>query len=491
MNNIELARQLVERLAAAITTGVLNPNDTAAGGGAAARVWSAIDGRLASDRLSSATLLLFANDPGSRDLQRRLAQALAARCPADELQGHLAMLQGGGTVKSRILADEDALIQGSGHKVLLPPGPVDLETRAGKGGRIIDSPITIVGAGTPAYTPLRPTMPAQNREPLPATLSTDGIHFSYGHALVIGVGAYDHPYIPTVPTTANDARALAALLRDPQLAAYPDSQVRVLVDAKATRANILDALEELAQRVAGTEQSTALIFFAGHGEPVGNTYALLPHDAALNKLGDTGITAELFHERIAKIRAAAKRLVVLLNCCHAGGLADETLGSTTSALLGAAPPPKFYRPLAVGSGQAVISSSRPEQKSAARSRQQPQHSPFGAHLLDALRGKAPGSGAAVGIFDLFAHLRAQVPLDARHTPLNSAPTLQEPLFYASQLDDNIPVALRPEGAGETLDVSAGLISRLVELELVIETLGERAPAEVLAERDGLLRRLEG
>jgi hypothetical protein len=319
------------------------------------------------------------------------------------------------------------------------------------------------------------------------TLSTDGAHFSFGHALIIGVGTYQDTHIRSVSTTANDARALASLLRDPQLAAYPDAQVNILLDAKASRTNILDALEDLANRVHG---GTALIFFAGHGEPVGTSYALLPSDTNLKNLAGTALTAEVFHQRVAKVRANAKRLVVMLNCCHAGGVGDAVLGTGAELLSGAAPPADFYRPLAGGSGQVVISSSRPTQKSGAGSKANPQHTPFGAQLLAALRGPAPGVGAGVGIFELFAYLRAQVPTDAKHIWYQGAPLLQEPLFYASQLDDNIPVALRPGWQGGTLsDDTLSLAMRLAELELIAEA-GALTPAQV-AERDTLLTRLVG
>ena len=350
--------------------------------------------------------------------------------------------------------------------------------------RIGSPEITGRAGPTPVASAQRPSA---QRAALPETLSADGAHFTFGHALIIGVGSYKHPYISTVPTTMEDARALGNLLRDPAFAAYPATQVHVLTEGKASRANILDALEALAHAAAG---GTALIFFAGHGEPVGGTYALLPNDAQLNNLAETGITAEVFHRRVAKIRERAKRLVVLLNCCYAGGIGDEVLSAGSGALSGAAPPPEFYRPLAVGSGQVVISSSRPSQKSAARSQQNQKLSVFGAHLLDALSGKAPGSGPGVGVFELFAHLRAQVPLDAQHTLDGFKPTVQEPLFYASQLDDNFAVALRPERQGETLGADlSSLVQHLVELELQIES--GHAVAEVITARDELLVRLGG
>jgi hypothetical protein len=507
------AQQLVARFAAVIDGGAFTPGGPPASG-PLAQLWTTLEQRLADDRLGAATLLLFTSDPSSADLQARLAQALAQHLAPTELQAMLITLQGDApSVRARISAAEDALIQGSGHKVLAPPGPVDLETSAGQRGRIIDSPITIVGSGGPTSS----AAPAPRPAPLPATLSADGVHFSYGHALIIGVGQYRDPSIATVASTANDARALAELLRDPQLAAYPASQVRVLVDAKATRTNILDALGELAQRAA---DGTALIFFAGHGTslpdqplPMGTSashhgslpdrdlsaigyrlsamnYALLPFDTEVARLAETGIDAELFHRCVARVREKARRLVVLLNCCHAGGVGDQVLGNQAETLSGTAPPPEFYRPLAMSSGQVVISSSRPAQKSGAVSRRSPQHTTFGAQLLAALRGAAPGAGPALGVFELFAALRASVPADARHINYQGAPLVQEPLFYASQLDDNLAVALRPAGAGATLGANAALVERLVGLELQIEGRGADAPAELLAERDRLLAEFE-
>ena len=217
----------------------------------------------------------------------------------------------------------------------------------------------------------------------------------------------------------------------------------------------------------------------------------MPYDADPQQLAATAITAEAFHRAIATIRTHAKRLVVLLNCCHAGGVGDEVLEAGNAALVGAAPPPEFYRPLAVGSGQVVISSSRPAQKSGARSQHRTQHTTFGAHLLAALEGAAPGQGPGIGVFELFTHLRASVPADARSIAYRGAPLVQEPLFYASQLDDTVAVALRPAVAPGTLGADDDLAARLVALELQVEDLGEAVSAALLRERDTLLDRIGG
>jgi hypothetical protein len=180
---------------------------------------------------------------------------------------------------------------------------------------------------------------------------------------------------------------------------------------------------------------------------------------------------------------------VLLNCCHAGGIGDTVLDADPTVLSGAAPPPEFYRPLAQGSGQVVISSSRPEQKSGARSHTDRRYTTFGAHLLDAVRGQAPGSGQGIGVFELFTHLRLAVPADARNLTYRGGPLVQEPLFYASQLDDNLAVALRPAGGAPTLAVPDNLVQRLIQLELQIEASDGGAATAVVAERDRLLAQL--
>ncbi len=408
----------------------------------------------------------FEADPAAAAELLALAQAIAAMSPpAAPSRQHTQTIGDQANVGVAIAGD---------HHGNLTIGSLDMSRNKG------------VPPAAPASAPAAsPVVVAPRQRVDDPTLSADGVHFSYGHALIIGVGTYQDRRIRSVPTTANDARAVASLLRDPHLAAYPDAQVRVLLDAKASRTNILDALEDLANRVG---DGTALIFFAGHGAPVGADYALLPYDADLNDLATTALTTEVFQQRVAKIRAKAKRLIVLLNCCHAGGVGDTVLGADPDGFSGDAPPADFYRPLAVGSGQVVISSSRPTQKSGAVSQTNPAHTPFGAQLLAALRGKAPGAGAGVGIFELFAYLRAQVPADARHIWYHGGPLVQEPLFYASQLDDNLAVALRPGWQSGTLgDDTLSLAMRLAELELAAEA-GALTAAQ-MAERDLLLTRL--
>jgi tetratricopeptide (TPR) repeat protein len=72
--------------------------------------------------------------------------------------------------------------------------------------------------------------------------------FRSGHALIIGIGSYQHESGLNVPITAADAQAVATVLRDPQYCGYPETQVSLLSNAGATREGILAALTDLAVR---------------------------------------------------------------------------------------------------------------------------------------------------------------------------------------------------------------------------------------------------
>lgn len=343
------------------------------------------------------------------------------------------------------------------------------------------SPTPVVA---PAPPPIRPA--------LPATLSADGVHFTAGHALLIGVGSYAGAGL-SAPGTAADAAALEHLLTDPQCAGFPPAQVRRLSAQQATCAGILAALDAFAAQLPNDASATALIFFAGHGIQRPEGFALLGYDYTGGAIPAGAITAAAFHASVAAIRARARRVLVLLNCCHSGGAGAAVLGEAEDgATLGAAPPRAFYAPLAVGGGQVVVSSSRPQQLSGARSSADPQHTTFGAQLIAGLRGQAPGAAAGISVFELFAFLSAAVPKDAATISYKGAPLVQEPLLFAAEVDTDFAVALRPGGAQAVLSAVDDAVAALawVEIQLAGYAREADAPLQLLQERAALLRQLE-
>lgn len=306
--------------------------------------------------------------------------------------------------------------------------------------------------------------------------------FSQGHALLIGVGNYQHIGL-TVPTTANDARRLEEVLHDPLIAAYPSKQLRVLSDQEATCTGIIAALDSmcdtLPEPTTPSNGPTVLLFFAGHGKRHGDDYLLLPYDYDPNDLARTTIDAKTLRQKVDAIARRAKKVLILLNCCYAGGIGDGTLDDS---LVLEPPPQNYYAELQAGGGRVIISAAKPDERAGARSKTDQTLTVFGAHLIAALQGGASGSARHVTVFELFAYLTLHVPVDRQE---------QHPLIYARGVDSDFAVALRPPAVAGTLTAAAyTTVRRLVEVELKLAPLSSEAEApHLVKERDELLAQL--
>jgi len=250
--------------------------------------------------------------------------------------------------------------------------------------------------------------------------------FEQGHALIIGIGA-------DLPNTVNDAVGLADILKDPARCAYPPAQVHLLTDENADREQILAALDTLSQ--ATNSQSTVLIYFSGHGyqvaSPTGEFYYLLPHGYDLDRLYQTAISGAEFTDRLRAI--PAQKLLLLLDCCHAGGVGEA---KAPGLQLAKSPlPPEAQSLLAEGSGRVLIASSQEDELSFAGK-------PYSAFTL-ALTETLCGVGVAkkdgyVRVADLALHAREVVPERTK--------SRQHPVLHFEQADN---FALAYYAGGET------------------------------------------
>jgi hypothetical protein len=221
--------------------------------------------------------------------------------------------------------------------------------------------------------------------------------FDRGHALVVGVGA-------DLPATVDDAVGLADILRDTARCAYPPEQVRLLTGEEAAAGSIHAALEALAESTG--PEATVVVYFSGHGyrvtSPTGEFYYLLPYGYDLNRLYQTAISGADFAERLRAI--PAQKLVVLLDCCHAGGVGEA---KAPGLQLAKSPlPPEAQGLLAEGRGRVIIASSQEDELSFAGR----PYSAFTLALTEALCGVGVAKqDGYVRVTDLALHAREVVP----------------------------------------------------------------------------------
>lgn len=276
---------------------------------------------------------------------------------------------------------------------------------------------------------------------------TDG--FPSGYAVLIGVGRC--AYAPwSLPATVNDVRALAATLTDPTAGGYPDNEnhLRLLYDESATGQAILDSLAWLGKQTASTN-ATALVYFSGHGwlGPNGRDYYLIPHDAEPRRLLSSALPAAHFVDAIQALRP--QRLLVLMDCCHAGGMATARTKAVAARFTPAALPKALVTELGKGAGRAVFASAREEEQSYILP--DGSLSIFTHHLLEALHGAAcqPGD-TTVRLSHLMRHLGRAVP----ETALQLYHASQTPYFDV--MSEDYPVCALGGGKGIGAGQPAGM-----------------------------------
>lgn len=198
-------------------------------------------------------------------------------------------------------------------------------------------------------------------------------------ALVVGIDYYDH--YNDLAGCANDATALHPLLaRNEDVSINLDCRIVTATDpsSRVTRDELLPMID--ATLAPGAE--FALFYFAGHGAPVRGDVALVTSDSTEHT---PGVQFSEILERI--VASPVQEIVVILDCCFAGGAA--TIGALGTTLANLRP------------GVSVLTASRNDQTSA--------ETPAGRGLFSAYLEGALDGGAAdvlghVNVSGLYAYL---------------------------------------------------------------------------------------
>jgi len=292
--------------------------------------------------------------------------------------------------------------------------------------------------------------------------------FTHGYALLIGVGNTADPGY-SLPVTVKDAQALKAVLTDANFCAYPNTpdHVRLLQNEGASRSAILEGLDWLQGCAEADRNATIVIYYSGHGTDLdSNAYYLLQHDFNEQAIPQTALSAETLSEKLRNIKA--KRLWVIIDSCHAEGMATAK-NDWPADFLPTALPKGVIDALKQGEGRAVFTSSRGPKPSYVR----PDGilSVYTYHLIEALKGMANQPGdRLVKISNVMTHLGKTVSESAR----NFWDEEQTPFFDAATED--FPVAMLRGGKGLPSQTQSPELPRVMTNQEVV------TPALAMAKR---------
>ncbi|MBK7369437.1 MAG: caspase family protein [Candidatus Eisenbacteria bacterium] len=176
-------------------------------------------------------------------------------------------------------------------------------------------------------------------------------------------------------------RDLSLARRSARRGGFKPEDVTLLTDStaqKPTNTNIGRALNQLI--TATHEGDLVLVYFSGHGyEEEGRAY-LLPANADLTALDYSAIERDAFVRQIDKI--PARKVVVVLDACHSGGVNRGGKGVGKDAALSN----RYYDSFASSQGRAFIASSSGGELS--WEDEDSRHGVFTQSLVQALSGAA-------------------------------------------------------------------------------------------------------
>ena len=304
--------------------------------------------------------------------------------------------------------------------------------------------------------------------------SVEGYRTVRKYALIVGINEYESKDIPALRFAVRDAAALHKVITDPRSGDFRDEFVVLLTDSSGTpptAANIGRSLTRL--RAQARENDLVLVFFSGHGYEEGGRAYLLPTDADLEALDYTAIERDAFVRQIDSI--VAKKVVVVLDACHAGGISRGGKGVGEDAALSG----RYYDQFSTSQGRAFIASCSGGQLS--WEDEKSGHGVFTESLVRGLAGEADSTpeDGLVTLFELRRFLEQDVSGWARRNGKEQQPQVNLESAYGDMplalnsdyLDDRAQwLAERQRDAGELKMglVSAGTLKskELTHLELM-------------------------
>jgi hypothetical protein len=147
------------------------------------------------------------------------------------------------------------------------------------------------------------------------------------HALVVGVGSFEHGQSAANPRgiaplqfAVRDATSFYQFLADPKRGGFPAANIFFLADRNATLANITRALEQIRNRAEADD--LVAVYLSSHGTPpdkFGGVF-VVAYDTRVQpreSVWQTAVSEALLRDFVERLRA--RRLVMILDTCYSNG----------------------------------------------------------------------------------------------------------------------------------------------------------------------------
>ena len=152
-------------------------------------------------------------------------------------------------------------------------------------------------------------------------------------ALLIGIGEYGYSGVPSLSGVTYD---MTSAQRIALAMGIPEKNIKTLVNAQATKENILKTLQELGNSTK--PGARAFVYFSGHGTRYPDPASGGCIEGLLTYEGQT-ITNKELASASQQLHQNADKLITLMDACHSGGVANAFNTRSASANLFK---PKFF-----------------------------------------------------------------------------------------------------------------------------------------------------
>jgi hypothetical protein len=229
--------------------------------------------------------------------------------------------------------------------------------------------------------------------------------------LAVGVGEYDDPQLPSLKYTCKDARDFTEAVKSKKGMPFSEVEAVMLLDSMATRENIHEGMQWLAQEAAPSD--ICMFFYAGHGyRDETDKFYFMSYGGKTNRLYNC-FSAQEFRDEAQKING---KFVVFTDACYSAQLGERSAASDFTEQL-----------RQTKKGMIMFASSASDTKS--KEDDQWQNGAFTKVLVQAFQGaaKQPGdTGLSTQMLDRYLYDNVRKLTEYKQTPIFRNPNGIEP-----------------------------------------------------------------